>query len=246
MKVYFLGTNGWYTTQTGHTTCVLVETANEYFILDAGSGFFKTEYIIKDAKKPVYLFLSHLHLDHIDGLQVFTKFNWPQGLKILLGEGMKKELLTLMRPPFMGNPDGYKTRVEFFEPAQYHQLPLDIKVLPLVHTVPTNGLRWAKAGKIITYALDTQKCDNLKILAQDADLLMTECSFLPDHQPAANHLTPQEAAQTAKDANAKILALLHFKADDYTTFEDRDRALVAAGFIFPHTLAPYDGDNMEI
>lgn len=245
MKIYFLGTNGWYTTHTGHTTCVLAETKDEYVIFDAGSAFFKTEHLVTDPRKPVYLFLSHLHMDHIDGLQVLSKFNWPQGLKILLGEGMKKELRSLMRPPFMPDVNGYKTKTDFFEPHEYRQLPLDLTVLPLVHAVPTNGARLIKDGKILTYALDTEKCENLKLLAENADLLITESSFLPD-RPGKNHLTPQEAAQIARDANVKNLALLHFKADDYASFEERDKALVAAGLIFARTVAPYDGDSMQL
>lgn len=245
MKVYFLGTNGWYTTQTGNTTCLLAETKDEYLILDAGSGFFKTEYLVTDPKKPVYLFLSHLHLDHIDGLQVLVKFNWPQGLHILVGPGMKKELQSFMRPPFMPDPAGYKTKIHIYEPDEYAALPLDVTTLPLVHPVPTQGLRWTKDGQTLTYAMDTAPCENLLTLAHNADLLITECSFLPG-KPGNNHLTPEQAAQAAKDANVQVLALVHFKADDYDQFEARDRAMVAAGAIFAHTMAPYDGDSLEI
>ena len=43
MKVLFLGTNGWYDTKTGNTTCILIETKKEYIILDAGNGFYKID-----------------------------------------------------------------------------------------------------------------------------------------------------------------------------------------------------------
>ena len=36
IKVTFLGTNGWYSTDTGVTLCTLVESDDFYIILDAG------------------------------------------------------------------------------------------------------------------------------------------------------------------------------------------------------------------
>ena len=70
MKIYFLGTMGWFDTKLGNTLCVLVDTGKEYIIFDAGTGFSKIDNYIKD-KRPIYLFLSHFHLDHIIGLHAF-------------------------------------------------------------------------------------------------------------------------------------------------------------------------------
>lgn len=47
IKIYFLGTNGWYDSNTGSTICTLIEHKDFYFILDAGNGFNKIDrYII--------------------------------------------------------------------------------------------------------------------------------------------------------------------------------------------------------
>ena len=61
MKIHFLGTNGWHTTETGDTLCTLIETENEYIVLDAGNAIRKLD---KFEDKPVFLFLSHFHIDH--------------------------------------------------------------------------------------------------------------------------------------------------------------------------------------
>ena len=83
MRVIFLGTNGWYDTDTGNTICVLIRTKDYEIILDAGNGLYKIDqYIPERNKKPVYLFLSHFHLDHIVGLHTLMKFNFSQGLTI--------------------------------------------------------------------------------------------------------------------------------------------------------------------
>ena len=43
MKVTFLGTNGWYASDTGNTVSILIETENFYIILDAGDGIYKID-----------------------------------------------------------------------------------------------------------------------------------------------------------------------------------------------------------
>ncbi len=43
MKIVFLGTNGWYDTDTGNTICTLTETTRNYILLDAGNGIYKAE-----------------------------------------------------------------------------------------------------------------------------------------------------------------------------------------------------------
>ena len=81
MKIFFLGTNGWYDTETGNTLSILIETKHEYIILDAGGGFHKIGRYIKGSK-PIYLFLSHMHLDHIIGLHTLVRFNFFQGIDL--------------------------------------------------------------------------------------------------------------------------------------------------------------------
>ena len=58
----FLGTNGWYSSKTGLTPCVLIDSKEGYIVLDAGEGIQKLDKYITDDKKPIYLFLSHFSL----------------------------------------------------------------------------------------------------------------------------------------------------------------------------------------
>ena len=41
MDVIFLGTNGWYDSDTGNTICILIESDDYYIVLDAGNGIDK-------------------------------------------------------------------------------------------------------------------------------------------------------------------------------------------------------------
>ena len=81
MEIRLLGTNGWYDTKTGDTTCIFIDSKDYYLIFDAGNGIYKLESFIKKPK-PVFLFLSHFHLDHISGLHILNKFDLLEGLTI--------------------------------------------------------------------------------------------------------------------------------------------------------------------
>ncbi len=43
MNVVFLGTNGWYDTDTGNTICTLIATPEAVVVLDAGYGLAKLD-----------------------------------------------------------------------------------------------------------------------------------------------------------------------------------------------------------
>ena len=103
MKVVFLGTNGWYDTDTGSTVSILVESRDNYIILDAGFGIYKLIKQLKD-DKPISLLLSHLHLDHIIGLHTLPIFNLPQGIDIYLPKRFEYELRKFLRRPFTTPP----------------------------------------------------------------------------------------------------------------------------------------------
>ena len=65
---------------------------------DAGNGLYKADRYIKD-DLPVFLFLSHFHLDHIEGLHVLSKFHF-KSLIIFGQKGTKQVLSTIINEPF--------------------------------------------------------------------------------------------------------------------------------------------------
>lgn len=54
----------------GNTSCISVETEAAFIVFDAGTGFseFGRWYVRRGDFKPVHLFISHTHMDHILGL----------------------------------------------------------------------------------------------------------------------------------------------------------------------------------
>lgn len=246
MKVIFLGTNGWYDSDTGNGICTLVDTGSEYFVLDAGNGIYKLDRYIKD-ERPVYLFISHLHLDHIVGLHMLNKFSFKQGMNIILGDGLKDGLLKVIAPPYSSPLCARNLKVSITEASAFNKLPVNIRVFPMQHSVPCFGLRIESGGKIISYAADTGLCPGAESLAERADLLMAECSYRPgERNPGWPHLNPEDAASLARDSGAKKLALTHFEAFRYNTFEKRDEAQSAARKIFPDAVAVRDGMEIKL
>ncbi len=225
MKVTFLGTNGWYDSATGNTVSALISAQDCNIILDAGNGIAKANrYISQD--KPVFLFISHFHLDHTEGLHTLVKFRFRKGLTICGQVGTKADLAGLVRDPYTVPLDKVPFAVTVKELTDgVHELPFKITSLPLVHPVPCRGFRFEIDGKIVTYCTDTGICDNAITLARGADLLITECGLKPGQKsPDWQHLNPEDAIHIAEVAKAKRLALTHFGAEVYHTLEER-RAL---------------------
>jgi len=246
LKVRFLGTNGWYPTDTGNTTCALIESKKHYTVLDAGDGIYKLDELVKTAK-PIHLFLSHLHFDHLTGLHQFNKFRFKQTVTIHGLQGTKDGLEIIRHPytiPFSDLP--FSVKIHELQEGSY-RTPFPFTCKLLFHSDPCLGYRLEIDNQVITYCTDTGVCDSLYELAQDAALLIAECSLKPGQNDRGwPHLDPKEAANVAKQANAKQLVLTHFDADNYRTLKERQAAEDAAKKIFKNTLHAYDGLEVEL
>ncbi|MCX6765616.1 MAG: ribonuclease Z [Candidatus Moranbacteria bacterium] len=244
MRITFLGTNGWYATKSGNTVCTLIESKNFYVVFDAGDGIHKlNRYAKKD--KPIYLFLSHLHLDHIIGFHAINKLDKLGRKKpffIFTGKGNKKFLDLIIRSPFTvpfkKRPFPIKI-VEISEGKNKSPFPFTAK--KLYHADPSLGYRLEIEGKIITYCSDTGPTRNVVNLAKESDFLIHECSASPGvFSGKWGHTNPQETASIAKKARVKKLILTHFSANQYLSLQDRRRAQKEARKIFKNTVFAKD------
>lgn len=244
ITVRFLGTNGWYDTKTGNTLCILIETPNEYIILDAGNGIYKLDKYIK-SDKPIYLFLSHFHLDHIYGLHILAKFKFKQGMNICIQKGMRKKLNLILSRDFTMPLKELPFKAKVIEIGEKTTIPFLESALPLKHPVPCMGLRFVIEKKIISFIPDTGLCNNAIKLAKNADLLISECALKSGQSSDVwPHLNPETAAYLAKKSCAKKLVLVHFDAEVYQNIGEREHAAKSARRIFKNTIAAKD-DSME-
>ncbi len=248
MKITLLGTNGWFDTATGNTPCVLLQTDDFDIIFDAGYGFTKVDRFI-DGRRPVYLLLSHFHLDHLIGLHTLPKSNFQQGLHILGLPGTREALDGLLGPPYSVSILKHAFPVQISDlNGQKPRLPFGLTSLPLIHSGPCLGYRIEINQRVITYCTDTGYCENAVTLARNADLFMTECSLAPGAEPHPQwpHLGPFEAARIASEAHVRQLALIHFDPTQYPTLEDRDAAEKEARLTFPNSVAGRDGMEFHL
>lgn len=96
-----------------------------------------------------------------------------------------------------------------------------------------------RPGLKVVYAIDTRPSDSVSKLAKHADLLIHDGGFSEDRRPKAQeyyHSTAREAAQVAKVASARRLALVHISA----VTRDDSILLKEARRVFRSTIVPRD------
>jgi ribonuclease Z len=102
----------------------------------------------------------------------------------------------------------------------------------------------SREGRKIVISGDTAPCETLALAAHQADLLVHEATFTEEEAERARvtqHSTARQAAELARDAEVRLLALTHFSSR-YAGGELRGEARAT----FPATEAPRDFDTIEI
>jgi ribonuclease Z len=102
----------------------------------------------------------------------------------------------------------------------------------------------AREGRKVVLSGDTAPCEPLAIAAHQADVLVHEATFAEEELERAgqtSHSTARQAAELARDADVRLLALTHFSSR-YAGGELRDEARA----VFPATEAPRDFDTIEV
>ncbi len=254
MKIIFLGTNGWYTSPTGNTPCVLIDSKKQYVVFDAGNGIYKLDKYITE-NKPIALFISHFHLDHVSGLHTLAKFSFPQGIDVYVGNGRKKDFETLVSPPYTigylpnsRNISNLKTEIRLHELSDGEQnVNFPVSAIELFHAYRDHGFRVSLEDKVIAYSGDCGITDKSKELAKNVDLLIHECGNSKPGQDANwGHTSATEAAALAKSSNVKKLILTHFGTTFFPTLAERKKAETEAKKIFPNTIVALDDLVLEI
>jgi len=98
-----------------------------------------------------------------------------------------------------------------------------------------------KKGAKVAYSGDTRPCATLLALAKDADLLIHDATFAEDDENKM-HTGAADAAEVAKQATVKLLALTHFSRRylDMKPIEKEAKA------IFPNTRIAEDFMRFEV
>ncbi|NPB08970.1 MAG: MBL fold metallo-hydrolase [Thermodesulfobacteria bacterium] len=220
MKVTILGSGtGWPRRERG-APGYLVETAQEKILLDFGPGtivrLLQVEVSISEID---FIFLSHFHPDHVTDLIPFlfaTRYQLGyqrrEPFKIFAGEGFHNfhQALKQAFGHWVEPPTGMMKVLELSTqyPSAFLEPPLEIRSAPVVHNPESLAYRLEHQGKSLVYSGDTDYTPNLVELAEEADLLIIECSA-PEGRKVSGHLTPSLAGRIAGEARVKRLVLSH-------------------------------------
>jgi ribonuclease Z len=122
--------------------------------------------------------------------------------------------------------DGVRMIPEALEKAgvrgpMIRQLLTDGKVQAAGRTVALEDVSERKPGQAVAVVMDTRPCAGAEALASGVDLLVCEATYLSTEATEAHdhfHMTAVQAAELARSAGARRLALTHF-SQRYTTLE---------------------------
>ena len=109
---------------------------------------------------------------------------------------------------------------------------------------PDEVLGPPRPGRRILITGDTAPTETVRVLAEGADVLVHEATFSEEERDRAEetlHSTAQQAAEIARDAGVRLLALTHLSPRYFGPELVRE-----AREVFPATVAPRDFDVVEV
>jgi ribonuclease BN (tRNA processing enzyme) len=194
-----------------------VQVGQELLLLDSGPGTLgRLAQAGLDYAALNHVFYTHLHADHTADLiallaaAVIPGHERLSDLEITGPRGMRDFVARLLQLyPSLEPAPRYNLAIREMNEEYADYGHWQVLTKPLPHTANSIGYRLTAEDKAIVYSGDTEYCQNIIALAQNADLLVLECSF-PNGQGRAGHLTPRECGAIATAARARRLLLTHF------------------------------------
>ena len=238
----------------GNTPCVEIRCGSNVLIFDAGTGIRPLGNILAaDNVRDVDLFLTHTHLDHINGFPMFNfLFDDKNHLKIWAGRrevwsSIKDIFEKFMAPPIWPlSIENLGAEIIFsdFEIGQvFSPKPgIIIRTVNLNHPQGAVGYRVDFSGKSICYVTDTEHAkdcrdQNILKLIAGADIVIYDASFTDEEYPnfvGWGHSTWQEGVRLCTDAGAQRLAVFHHlpgRSDDELAIIDSSVGVLLPGSV---------------
>ena len=218
----------------GNTSCVEVELRDgAVFVLDAGTGIRRLGLELADrGTRRIHLLLTHLHLDHLEGLRFFAPL-WDERVTLDIW-GPPSPLLSLREriarsfspPLFPVDLRDVPARVVFHDvPRQRWTVEgASVTAELVVHPGPTVGFRIENAGSSFAYlpdhepalagAIEGRSTDWISgaSIADDVDLLLHDAQYLEDEYKERmgwGHSSVADAVAFMRAVGARRLLLFH-------------------------------------
>jgi phosphoribosyl 1,2-cyclic phosphodiesterase len=214
----------------GNTPCTKVETRGRTVIIDCGSGLFQYLKEIKPAAEPLNLdiLISHLHIDHIIGLSMFTPiWNADNNIRIYTksrsaGEPLDAQVFKPFKPPYWPLDIRTMNRARIIEIKDGEPFTLDggVKVTPFASNHPDGTTSFKiESDKTLIHLPDHEHEDNhektqkLIDICGGADCVIYDGAYLPKdygRKRGFGHSTYEHGMELARRARCRNMIFTHF------------------------------------
>ena len=226
----------------GNTPCLEVRCGERLLIFDAGTGLRELGNALAAAKAPIDadIFLSHCHVDHINGLPFFAPLYAPANrLRIWAGHlppdfpVERAVRMTMSFPVFPVGVEQFTADLTFRDFRAGETLTpgpgITLRTGALNHPDGATGYRLEYGGRVFAYLTDNEFASpeidpGLIALARDADLAVYDTTYTDAEilsKKGWGHSTWREGLRLADAAGVKTFCLFHHAPDHDDAAMDR-------------------------
>jgi ribonuclease BN (tRNA processing enzyme) len=220
MRLTILGSGDAFSSGGRMPSCYFLESGGVRFLVDFGpASLVAMKRLGLSTAAPQFVFISHLHGDHIGGLPFFHLDT--------IFVSRRTEPLVMIGPP--GLESRFRLACEVFYPRWNHMTPgFELRFIELQEGVrrqieggplvqpflvdhfsgsPSYALRFELDGKVFAFSGDAAWSDNVIAAGRNADLYLLECYQYDRQLPM--HLDYATISRHFDDIGAKKLVLTH-------------------------------------
>ncbi len=233
----------------GNTSCVEVTPERgPTLVLDAGTGIRALGATMDDPGDEVHIFLTHLHMDHLQGLGFFRPLFQPDLRVHIWGpaspvQGLAERIAMYLSPPlFPVRLADLPSQVTFHDASEEPVVigSATVRAMNVTHQGPTVGYRIEEGDRSLVYLPDHEPSLGVELadqpsswisgyaLARDADVLLHDAQYgdheYPNHV-GWGHSAFEHVMRFAEKANVTTTVLFHH--DPYHTDDELEVLLQA-------------------